>query len=119
MPPGRHKGIPNKNTTFLNNRLKDMLGEDFDPVMKMAQNAVRMQQIADSYSFVEGEDDNQGPSDKGSEFDCRKDTVEAWNKIAKYCTPQLKAIEVSGNEDAPVRTKITVEYVEPKNPDSV
>ena len=45
----RRAGIPEKNKAFLNNRLKAMYGDDFEPVMKMAQNAVVLQEITDRH----------------------------------------------------------------------
>mgnify|MGYP003329302120 CR=1 FL=1 len=39
-------GSPNKNKKFLLNRLQDMYGQDFHPIMKMAENAVRLQEIS-------------------------------------------------------------------------
>lgn len=95
----RPKGSANKNKEFLNKRLRDMYGDDFDPIIKAAQNAVRMESIA---SNLEGTDD---------EFNCRKECVNAWDKIAQYVTPKLKAVEVSGNSDAPLNGNWTVEFV--------
>ena len=42
----RPKGALGKNKTFLLNRLKAMYGKDFDPVMKMAQQAVTLDELA-------------------------------------------------------------------------
>ena len=78
------EGSPNRNTKFLMNRLQDMYGKDFDPIMKAAENAFRMQEIATAGIDTE------------EEFDQRKDCVNAWEKIGQYCSPKLKAIEVSG-----------------------
>jgi hypothetical protein len=61
-----------------------MMGDDFEPMVKAAENAIRMQEIAVS---------NTGGEE---EFDQRKDCVTAWEKIGQYCSPKLKAIEVSG-----------------------
>jgi len=61
-----------------------MYGKDFDPIMKAAENAFRMQEIATAGIDTE------------EEFDQRKDCVNAWEKIGQYCSPKLKAIEVSG-----------------------
>ena len=76
------EGSPNKNKQFLLNRLQDMYGDDFDPVMKMAENAHKMQQLVDM------------AEDK---FTARKNCVDAWDKIAVYVTPKLKAVEHSGD----------------------
>ena len=42
----RPKGALGKNKAFLLNRLKDMYGKDFDPVMKMAEQAATLDQLA-------------------------------------------------------------------------
>ena len=78
----REKGKPNKNKAFLLNRLKDIYGEDFHPIMSMAKNAVKLQSCAD-------EDPN--PNNY-------KIALEGWEKIAQYVEPKLKAIELTGNE---------------------
>jgi hypothetical protein len=72
----------NRNKKFLIDRLEKMYGKDFDPIMRAAANAVRMEEIAQ----VAVDD----------EFNCRKECVAAWDKIAKYVTPTLKAVEVQG-----------------------
>lgn len=40
------KGVPNKNKTFLLNRLKDTYGDDFSPVLKMAEQAQNLHELA-------------------------------------------------------------------------
>ena len=79
---GDRTGSPNRNTRFLTNKLKDMFGKDFEPIIKAAENAVRMQDIAD---------DSKGTEE---EFNQRKECVTAWEKIGQYCSPKLKAVEV-------------------------
>ena len=39
-------GSPNKNKRFLLNRLQDIYGKDFHPIMKMAENAMTVHEIA-------------------------------------------------------------------------
>ena len=79
-------GISNKNKAFLLNRLKDMFGDDFDPIVKSAINATRMQQLADGMQ--------EDP--EADEFTARKECSVAWDRIAQYVEPKLKAVEVSG-----------------------
>ena len=91
------KGIPNKNKQFLLNRLQDMFGEDFDPVLRMAQTAVKMSEIAEMSKDIED----------------YKDCVTAWDKIAKYTTPALKAVEVdltSGGRDLPTIIELVAKH---------
>ena len=74
-----------------------MFGEDFDPIIKAAQNAIRMQDIADTAKDSKGESEEEILF-RLKEFDLRKECVSSWDKIAKYVTPQLKAIEVTGED---------------------
>ena len=39
-------GSPNKNKAFLLNRLQDMYGDDFHPIMRMAENAALLHEQA-------------------------------------------------------------------------
>jgi|ETNvirnome_2_300_1030623.scaffolds.fasta_scaffold129907_2 hypothetical protein len=74
------KGKLNKNKKFLLGRLKDLYGEDFHPIMRMAENAVKLQEIA------ENEEDSNA----------HKAALDGWEKIAQYVEPKLKAVEVTG-----------------------
>ena len=47
-------GSPNKNKKFLLNRLQDMYGKDFHPIMKMAENAIRLHEIASRNDTIDG-----------------------------------------------------------------
>ena len=75
----RTKGALGKNKAFLLNRLQDMYGKDFDPVMKMAEQALTLDQLA----LEEPSVTNQ------------KESIHAWGKIAEFVTPKLKATEIS------------------------
>ena len=75
-------GSPNKNKNFLLNRLQDMYGQDFHPIMKMAENAVRLHDIAS----------------RNDTIDDLKRSIDAWAKIAKYTEPKLKAVEYCHEE---------------------
>lgn len=71
------RGIPNRNKKFLLTRLQDMYGDDFHPIMRMAEQAVRLHGIAET----------------GETSDI-KASIDAWDKIAAYTEPKLKATEV-------------------------
>ena len=77
----RPKGSMNRNSKFLLNRLQDMYGEQFDPVMKMAQQAVKLDELAESDPSVSNQ----------------KESIQAWGKIAEFVAPKLKAVEMSGD----------------------
>ncbi len=94
-------GSANKNKVFLQNRLKEMLGEDFEPVIEMATAAVKMKKLAEQAL-------NEALDDKGDIADIEKASnaflmlekvVTSFEKPAKYVTPQLKAIEHTVSED--------------------
>ena len=74
-------GSPNRNKAFLLDRLKDMYGEDFHPIMRMAENAVTLH------------DQARGTMDTND----LKSSIDAWDKIAQYTEPKLKASEVNLN----------------------
>ena len=71
-------GSPNKNKKFLLNRLQDMYGDDFHPIMKMAESAVRLHELAAQTQSV-------------SDLKC---SIDAWDKIAQYTEPRLKSVDL-------------------------
>ena len=71
------KGSPNRNKAFLLNRLQDMYGDEFHPIMRMAEQAVRLHEKAEM-----------------GETNDIKASIDAWDKIAAYTEPKLKATEV-------------------------
>lgn len=89
------KGSPNRNKDFLLKRLQDMYGDDFDPIINACDNAIRMQDIATMAVAKEGEEVTAELM--VGEFSMRKECVVAWDKIAQYVTPKLKAVEVDGS----------------------
>ena len=79
---GSRAGSPNRNKKFLLKKLQDMYGSDFNPVIKMAENAIKLQDLAD----VTPDDGN-----------IRKSALDGWDKVAQYVEPKLKAIEVNAD----------------------
>jgi len=85
---GRAPGTPNKPRRAMLTLLEKRWGKDFHPVLKMVEAAVEMHAIAMSTKDMED----------------LKDAVSAWAAIAKYVSPQVKAVEVdvtSGGNDLP------------------
>ena len=72
-------GSPNKNKAFLLNRLQEMFGDSFHPIMRMAENAATLH------------DQARATMDTAD----LKASIDAWDKIASYTEPKLKASEVS------------------------
>lgn len=74
------KGKLNKNKKFLLGRLQDLYGEEFHPIMRMAENAVILQELATL---------DREPT-------TLKAALDGWEKVAQYVEPKLKAVEVTG-----------------------
>ena len=85
----RPKDVPNRNKKFLLSRLQEMYGDDFHPIMKMAEGAVILHEIA----F-----DTREPADI-------KASIDGWDKIAAYTSPKLKTVELVGDPDSPIEHK--------------
>ena len=64
-------------------RMQNIYGKDFDPLMKMAENSMRLQGIADS------EADNSN-----AQIEANKE----WERIAQFTTPKLKSVEHTGDK---------------------
>lgn len=124
MPAGRPVGSSTKNKQFLLNKLKEMYGDDFHPILKMAENCVTLQSIADKHkegmiSFGDSEDKSQGQSFITATSSATA-AIAAWDKIAPYTEPKLKALEVSGPGEDGVITyeEVRRTIVHPEHTDS-
>ena len=110
------EGSPNKNKLFLMKRLQDMYGEDFHPIMKMAQNCVTLQKIA-----YEHKDGGVSVGDSGvvDASVAAKNANDAWEKVAQYVEPKLKATEFTGNNGNPIEHDHLwqVEFLNAEDPD--
>lgn len=93
-------GMTHKNKVFLLNKLREMYGDDFEPVMKMAGNAAFLQGIADKHQKDFKEDKAETSEDtQPKAIAATKEANYEWDRIAKYTTPQLKAVEITGDVD--------------------
>ena len=82
-------GSTNKNKRFLLNRLQDIYGDDFHPILRMAENASLLHKVA---------------VESGCVGDL-KQSVDAWDKIARYTEPKLKTVDigvVSNGNNTPI-----------------
>ena len=77
------KGSPNRNKNFLMSRLQDMYGKDFHPIMKLAENAHKLDSMC--------QDNPDTATIKAS--------VTAWDLLAQYTEPKLKAVEISNESE--------------------
>ena len=99
---GSRAGIPNRNKTYLLKRLQDMYGEDFHPIMKMAENAVHLHNMATDEPDVNN----------------LKAALDGWDKIAQYTEPKLKAMEVTGEDGGAIKiTKVELVPLNDQSPD--
>ena len=96
-----------KNKAFLMNRLQDMYGEKFHPIMKMAENCDTLQKIADAHR--EGAITSKNDGERNDEMIDATSSAQAanaaWEKIAPYVEPKLtattmdiRAVEVKAEE---------------------
>jgi hypothetical protein len=105
----RTKGSVNKNKDFLMKRLQDMYGEDFDPILMAAKNAYEMNNLAQLELTEEQMAEMDGVDlvrVTEAVFNRKKECVTAFDRIAQYVQPKLKAVEidmtVSGDEENPL-----------------
>ena len=83
-----------KNRVFLNNRLKEMFGDDFEPIIQMSKAAMQMQELCDRKIEISKGADGEVMEDEITPcLNMLAETVKAWEKPAKFLTPQLKAVE--------------------------
>lgn len=82
------------NEKFLNSRLKKMYGDDFDPLMKMAENAYTMQKAIEA-KFEEAIE--TGDAEKMPSADDLIDANREWERLAQFTSPKLKSVEHKGD----------------------
>ena len=91
------KGSLNRNQIFLMNRLKTMLGDDFDPVVNMAKNAVEIQKQGDKAVEAYHKLTEPTKEDLSDLFIILANCIEAWNKIAAYTNAKIRTIEFTSD----------------------
>jgi hypothetical protein len=123
---GRPAGSINQPKRLLISRLEEMYGSEFNPVMKMAENAVVLQRLTDKavddYALKAavingaGEIDDKRKADMiellaklaGGVRGNIRDTNEAWDRISQYVQPKLKSVEVKADISAEMDVHHTV-----------
>ncbi len=83
----RPPGIPNRNRGYTLNKLKEMWGDDFDPLVKMAESCNELIKLASDYK-------KEHPTNWTEIFSFNERIVSSFDKVASYTQPKLKAIEV-------------------------
>lgn len=91
---GRPLGSRNRSLpVILRERLQEQFGETWDPVLEMAKLAVQLTESAETRHE-------------------KAEAIVALEKVSKFITPQLKAIEVDlSNDDGSLRRPTTVKLV--------
>jgi len=110
---GRVAGTPNKPKRLLIQKLQASYGKEFDAVMEMAKNAVVIQGIATSLAIAFNEIDvkaddfdiEQYVSKMGKTLSTANEAIFAWDRVAQYVQPKLKAMEVTGEMHLLLRKK--------------
>ena len=92
------KDSPNKNKTFLLNRLKDIYVDDFSPVVKMAEQAQNLHELALN----------------SSKPTIIKASIEAWDKVASYVQPKVRPAQIEPDFDS-FPTEIIIKGVSSPN----
>jgi len=113
------KGSPNRNKSFLLNRLQDMYGKDFHPIIKMAENCVELQGRVESIEIPvpekapTTEEIDEIVAARNNKVTAIKDANSEWARIAEYTEPKLKATEISGpgGGDIGIDHMFTVEFI--------
>jgi hypothetical protein len=86
-----------KNKVFLLNRLQDMYGESFHPIMQMAKNCDVLQKIADAHAegAITMDKAEAGNAEVIDASSSAKLANEAWDKIAPYTEAKLTASSIA------------------------
>lgn len=113
---GRPAGSKNNLKNGIMAALRARYGKDFDPVMKIAENAMALDEISkDAVKMLEKfkeaeihtlEDAKALTAIVEQVRPALNDSVAAFDKLAVYCKPKLKAIAIDGNLDVKTLVKI-------------
>lgn len=95
------KGTINKNKQFLLSRLQDMYGDDFHPIMRIAENCHVVQKAADDIVVPalpekpDADDIKERQENVDRMITALKGANYEWSRLAEYTEPKLKAIEIN------------------------
>lgn len=116
MGAGRPVGSKSNPKNSLMAALRARYGSDFDPVMKIAENAMMLDKIAKDAVEAMGTvldleavtlDDMKAKAQVIDQVrPALNDAVNAWDRLSVYCKPKLKAIDISGSLDTKTLVKI-------------
>ena len=106
----RPVGSTNKNKDRLWKALKAEYGDDFDPLLTIAKNANVLQDAVNlSLEHYEDASEDEKKEAVLLAFKLIPEVNKEWYRVAEFITPKLKAVEVSGSDDSPLRV-MTLDY---------
>lgn len=82
----RPHGSKDKNRQFLWRRLQDMFGDEFDPIIRAAEQAARLHNVAA----------------KSEDPKVLRSSVDSWCKVGEFVSPKIRAMELSQDPDNPL-----------------
>lgn len=120
---GRKPGAPNKKTVELADRIKEVCGEDFDPVIGMALLAKDEIEALNSGSVVDPEELREAAEEAASDNNQKMTALikrlcaskgfalDALKEVAPYVHAKRKAVELTGEGGGPLDMNWTIEFV--------
>jgi len=72
-----------KNRAFIHKKLEQMMGKDFNPVIEMVKQAVKLDELV---------------SEEPSIINCEK-SITSWSRVAEYLTPKLRSQEIKMEDE--------------------
>ena len=75
-----------KNRAFIHRKLQEMMGKDFNPVIEMVKQAVKLDELVEQEPSI---------------INCEK-SIHSWSRVAEYLTPKLRSQDVSIKDELTV-----------------
>lgn len=72
-----------KNRAFIHKKLEQMMGKDFNPVVEMVKQAVKLDELAAEEPTINN---------------CEK-SIHSWSRVAEYLTPKLRSQEIKMEDE--------------------
>ena len=72
-----------KNRAFIHKKLQQMMGKDFNPVIEMVKQAVKLDELAEEEPSI---------------INCEK-SIHSWSRVAEYLTPKLRSQEIKMEDE--------------------
>ena len=72
-----------KNRAFIHKKLQEMMGKDFNPVIEMVKQAVKLDELVEEEPSI---------------INCEK-SITSWSRVAEYLTPKLRSQEIKMEDE--------------------